>query len=84
MAVTGAINVRLDEQLKESGGRVLDCFGVSPSELVRSVYRYMAKTQRIPPCLDVAELSPDGASGKRAALRGLVDTDSSDGSSHGQ
>ena len=57
MEATATINARLPEKLKQNGSRVLDRNGVSPTEIVRSVYRYMERHQAIPECLDV---SPDG------------------------
>lgn len=51
---TATLNVRMKETLKRHGSQVLQRSGVSPSELVRSTYRYMEREQSIPQCLDVA------------------------------
>ena len=42
------LNIRLDENLKEQAYLVLDKLGVSPSELVRSIFRYVAEEERLP------------------------------------
>ena len=53
MAQEATINARLDESLKRSGSAVLERNGVSPTQLIRSLYRYLEQEQRIPECLDV-------------------------------
>ncbi|WP_350455355.1 type II toxin-antitoxin system RelB/DinJ family antitoxin [Slackia heliotrinireducens] len=49
------INVRMPESLKQGGMQVLDRLNVSPTELVRSVYRYLQNEQSLPSCLDIAQ-----------------------------
>ena len=49
------INVRMSDELKRGGGQVLERKRVSPTEVVRSLYRYLKETQEIPACLDVAQ-----------------------------
>jgi len=66
--VTATINARLPEKLKQSGSRVLERNNVSPTEIVRSVYRYMDRNQAIPECLDVAPGSEQSLYEKRRAL----------------
>ena len=66
------INVRLPEKLKIHGSQVLERNGISPSEIVRSVYRYMEKNQAIPSCLDVARPADDSLADKRRVLRRFV------------
>lgn len=75
MSQIATINVRLERHLKDGGTAVLERAGVSPSELVRSAYRYMDKNQKIPPCLDVAVEEGDVVARKREALRTLVGLD---------
>ena len=75
MEAAATINVRMPETLKRNGGKVLERDQVSPSELVRSVYRYMDKHQEIPACL---ELSCDDQRStqdrRRALLREITGT----------
>lgn len=68
MEATATINARLPEKLKQSGSRVLERNNVSPTEIVRSVYRYMDRNQAIPECLDVAPGSEQSLYEKRRAL----------------
>lgn len=63
------INVRLSVSLKRSGTAVLERNGVSPTQLVRSVYRYLDREQRIPECLDI---NPDAAQKRRDARRAVA------------
>lgn len=76
MGTTATINARIPESLKEHGSQILERDGVSPTELIRSVYRYMEKEQRIPECLDVSAAGGTDAFEKRRAiarsLRGTV------------
>ena len=74
MSEEKTINVRLDSALKDHGTRVLNRCNFSPSELVRSVYRYMEKEQTIPPCLDIAEEKMSVYERRRAMLRDVVGT----------
>ena len=53
MTQEATINARLDESLKRGGSAVLERNGVSPTQLIRSLYRYLEQEQRIPECLDV-------------------------------
>lgn len=55
MAHEATINARLPEPLKRGGTEVLERFGVSPTQLIRSLYAYMDREQRIPECLELAE-----------------------------
>lgn len=48
MAATATINARISESLKRQGGQVLDRYGVSTTEAVRSLYEYLAREQRVP------------------------------------
>lgn len=67
MGVEATINARLPEKLKSSGTEVLERNGVSPTELVRSVYRYMERHQELPACLDVAPANGQSVYEKRRA-----------------
>ena len=71
---TATINVRLPEKLKQSGSRVLERNNVSPTEIVRSVYRYMDRNQAIPECLDVAPGATESVYEKRRALLNQFDS----------
>ena len=51
MGATATINARMPESLKHHGTQVLKRNNVSPTELIRGVYRYMEREQRIPECL---------------------------------
>ena len=68
MEATATINVRLQEQLKQNGSRVLERNGVSPTEVVRSLYRYMDRYQKLPECLDVASGEDESVYQRRRAL----------------
>ena len=68
MEAVATINARMPEELKRGGSRVLERNGVSPTEIVRSVYRYMDRNQEIPGCLDVAPREEETVYQKRRAL----------------
>jgi antitoxin component of RelBE/YafQ-DinJ toxin-antitoxin module len=68
MEAAATINVRLSEQLKQGGTKVLDRCGITPTELVRSVYRYMDRHQTVPECLDIAPQAEDNIYIKRRML----------------
>ena len=73
MAQEATINARLDESLKRSGTAVLERNGVSPTQLIRSLYRYLEKEQRIPECLDVqAEDERSRMQRKREVARSIA------------
>lgn len=69
METAATINARLPRQLKENGSKVLERNGVSPTELVRSMYRYMEREQELPSCLDI---SPENAQGVYQRRRELL------------
>ena len=46
--VTAMLNVRLDKDLKAEGERVLAKQGVSATEAVRGLYRFMEQTEEVP------------------------------------
>lgn len=48
MATIATLNVRLPENLKERGMQVLEREGISVSELIRSLFRELEKTQELP------------------------------------
>lgn len=73
MAQEATINARLDESLKRGGSAVLERNGVSPTQLIRSLYRYLEEEQRIPECLDVqAEDARSRAQRKREVARSIA------------
>lgn len=74
MSSIATINVRLPENLKRNGGQVLERNSVSPSELVRSVYRYMEEKQSIPECLDLAKADDGSTDPRRILLRKVSGT----------
>ena len=53
MAHEATINARLPEALKRNGTAVLQQNGVSPTQVIRSLYRYMEREGKIPECLDI-------------------------------
>ena len=75
MESAATINVRMPESLKRNGGKVLERNQVSPTDLVRSMYRYMAENQVIPECLDVTADSRSAAiDSHRLLLRRIAGT----------
>jgi antitoxin component of RelBE/YafQ-DinJ toxin-antitoxin module len=68
------INVRLPRDLKQGGDRVLKKAGVSPSELIRDLYRYMEREQELPEfsANDRQEAQKDEIERKRRLMRSLV------------
>ena len=52
MPVEATINARMPDSLKRGGTRVLARNGVSPTQLIRSLYSYMDREDRIPECLE--------------------------------
>ncbi len=69
MAATATLNIRLPEDLKRHGGQVLEKSGVSTSDVVRGLYEYMAREQKLPEFIAPAQ---SGIEEKRRALRCLV------------
>lgn len=51
MGPVATINVRLPLELKERGSAVLERNSTSITDLVRELYSYMEREQRIPDCL---------------------------------
>lgn len=75
MAQEATINARLDEALKRNGSAVLEQNGISPTQLIRSLYRYLEREQRIPECLDVqAEDARAKAEHRREVARSIAGT----------
>ena len=65
------LNVRMDKGLKAEGDSVLAHAGISATEAIRSLYRFMETNQKVPPCcLDSHEATPRDA--RRAMMRELV------------
>ena len=74
MDAIATINVRMPESLKGHGTQVLERNGISPSELVRSTYRFLEREQRIPECLDIASTQDDAFTRRRKLLRTIPKT----------
>ena len=53
MAHEATINARMPEALKRSGTAVLEQCGTSPTQVIRSLYRYMEREGKVPECLDL-------------------------------
>ena len=61
------LNVRMDPELKAAGDSVLDLYGVSPSELVRSVWEKVAKGKEgFKQIVDTLTAEPTAGSVKRS------------------
>ena len=61
---TAQLNVRIDANLKAAGDAVLERFGVSSVQIIRSAWQYMADHQRLP---DFASPDEKGRAGEVAA-----------------
>ena len=73
MAQDATINARLPQSLKRGGTAVLERAGVSPTTLIRSLYSYMDREQKIPECLDIAQVEAAAAIvRKRRAARSVA------------
>lgn len=48
MGATATLNVRLPEDLKKRGGKVLERNGLSVSDAVRGLYEYLQDNQSLP------------------------------------
>ncbi|WP_139652116.1 type II toxin-antitoxin system RelB/DinJ family antitoxin [Raoultibacter phocaeensis] len=67
------LNVRMPEDLKRNGDRVLEREGVSVSDAVRGLYRYLEDEQKVPEWLiEGTESKDDVFERRRRALRQLV------------
>lgn len=67
------LNVRMPEELKRSGDRVLEREGVSVSDAVRGLYRYLEDEQKVPEWLiEGTESKDDVFERRRRTLRQLV------------
>ena len=70
---TATLNVRMPEDLKRSGDRVLEREGISVSDAVRGLYRYLEYEQKAPEWLRHGEDgNEDVFERRRRALRQLV------------
>ena len=65
MPATVQLNTRIDPELKRRGDAVFSRAGLTPSDVVRAVWRAAAQTQRVPECIEAARENPDRA----AAIR---------------
>lgn len=73
MAVTGTLNVRLDESLKRQGCYVLERNGMSTSEIVRNLFELLVRTQEVPESLRSDEEKGTEALRKHKAILGFVE-----------
>lgn len=71
MGAQSMLNVRLDSGLKAHGDSVLAHAGTSPTEAIRSLYRYMEANQEVPSCC-LEEGKPTTSSARRASMCELV------------
>lgn len=73
---TATLNVRIPKELKERGMQVLEREGVSVSELVRDVFKYMEAQQELPvfagPGLRGPSQKEAECERRRAAMRSLI------------
>lgn len=68
------LNVRMDKDLKAQGERVLAKQGVSATEAIRGLYRFMEQTEEVPDfCITESEaLSPDARRQKMRQMVGIA------------
>lgn len=70
---TAQLNVRIDADLKAAGDSVLDRFGVSSVQIVRSAWQYMADHQKLPSFAQKADVqSPDKATAQISDGAGMA------------
>lgn len=72
MGVTETINVRLPEDLKRQGGRVLEQNGVSISQAVRKMFEYLEYEQAVPDWMVDTASASDAIEARRTKLRALA------------
>lgn len=72
MGATETINVRLPEDLKRQGGRVLEQNGVSISQAVRKMFEYLEREQAVPDWMGDGGCASDATEARRAKLRSLA------------
>lgn len=70
MAVSGTLNVRIDDALKERGNRVFARCGISTTTAVRKLYEYADREQDVPEWM--IDREDDVREKKRRLLRELV------------
>lgn len=71
---TAMLNVRLDKNLKAEGERVLAKQGMSATEAVRGLYRYLEENDEVPDFCKVQDdpTAPDARKQKMRQLIGVV------------
>lgn len=72
MGATETINVRLPEDLKRQGGRVLEQNGVSISQAVRKLFEYLEREQAVPSWMGDTGYASDAIEARRTKLRSLA------------
>lgn len=70
MAVSGTLNIRIDDALKERGNRVFARHGISTTTAVRKLYEYADREQDVPEWM--IDQEDDVREKKRRLLRELV------------
>lgn len=71
MGAQAMLNVRMDKGLKAEGDSVLAHAGISATEAIRSLYRFMELHQEVPSCcLNSREVTPRDA--RRTMMRELA------------
>jgi len=67
------LNVRMPEDLKRNGDRVLERNGVSVTEAIRALYTYLDREQALPPFMATPEdLISDKVRRRREMLLGII------------
>lgn len=65
------MNVRMDRQLKEAGDAVLSRMGMTPSQVVRSLWEYLVVQGKAPDGIETADIGGELANARRdRVLRG--------------
>ena len=57
MGATVQLNTRIDPELKRRGDAVFAHEGLTSSEVVRAVWEYAAKSQKVPECIRKGDVS---------------------------
>lgn len=71
---TAMLNVRMEKSLKAAGDRVLSKLGVSTTEAIRGLYRFMEETDTVPDYCrrEDGKLSPNEKRQKMKQLVGIA------------
>lgn len=71
---TAMLNVRLDKNLKTEGDRVLSKKGISATEAIRGLYRFLEQNDEVPDFCksETGKLSPEARRQKMRQLVGIA------------